>query len=103
MTSEEKDASSLNSRCHLWLDVESERGLFQKSGSTLAHTALNIAKNVISFWKDYIFYVLKLSLLKQCKAYAYFNMLKSWAKGSVALLWHNAKVLALLKVKCEIH
>ena len=23
--------------------------------------------------------------------------------GSVALLWHNAKVLALLKVKCEIH
>ena len=31
-----------------------------------------------------------------------------WAKftyiyGSVALLWHNAKVLALLKVKCKIH
>ena len=24
-------------------------------------------------------------------------------KGSVALLWHNAKVLALLKVKCKIH
>ena len=23
--------------------------------------------------------------------------------GSVALLWHNAKVLALLKVKCKIH
>ena len=23
--------------------------------------------------------------------------------GSVALLWHNAKVLVLLKVKCEIH
>ena len=23
--------------------------------------------------------------------------------GSVALLWHNAKVLALLKVKCEIY
>ena len=23
--------------------------------------------------------------------------------GSVALLWHNAKVLALLKVKCEIN
>ena len=22
---------------------------------------------------------------------------------SVALLWHNAKVLALLKVKCKIH
>ena len=23
--------------------------------------------------------------------------------GSVALLWHNAKVLALLKAKCKIH
>ena len=23
-------------------------------------------------------------------------------KGSIALLWHNAKVLALLKVKCKI-
>ena len=23
--------------------------------------------------------------------------------GSVALLWHNAKVLTLLKVKCKIH
>ena len=27
----------------------------------------------------------------------------NWKIGSVALLWHNAKVLALLKVKCEIH
>ena len=28
---------------------------------------------------------------------------KLYVYGSVALLWHNAKVLALLKVKCEIH
>ena len=23
--------------------------------------------------------------------------------GSIALLWHNAKVLSLFKVKCEMH
>ena len=31
----------------------------------------------------------------------YFAVLGDY--GSIALLWHNAKVLALLKVKCEIH
>ena len=37
-----------------------------------------------------------------CIAFLTKYMEYAYLYGSVALLWHNAKVLALLKVKCEI-
>ena len=45
-------------------------------------------------------------LVAICSVYLFpctFFILKRLYIGSIALLWHNAKVLALLKVKCEIH